>query len=47
MCGYLFFGEELSLPLEEYPNILKWLDRIRALPGWKHPYDLVPRGPAA
>jgi glutathione S-transferase len=45
MCGYLFFGEELSVPLEEYPNILKWLDRIRALPGWKHPYDLLPRGP--
>jgi len=47
MCGYLFFGEELSVPLEDYPSILKWLDRIRALPGWKHPYDLLPRGPAA
>lgn len=45
MCGYLFFGEELGVPLEEYSNILKWLDRIRALPGWKHPYDLLPRGP--
>ncbi|MBL8905977.1 MAG: glutathione S-transferase N-terminal domain-containing protein [Rhizobiales bacterium] len=45
MCGYLFFGDELSVPLGEYPNILKWLDRIRALPGWKHPYDLLPRGP--
>jgi len=45
MCGYLFFGEELSVPLEEYPHILKWLDRIRALPGWKHPYDLLPKGP--
>jgi glutathione S-transferase len=47
MCGYLFFGEEIPVPLEDYPNILKWLDRIRALPGWKHPYDLLPRGPAA
>jgi glutathione S-transferase len=47
MCGYMFFGEELSVPLEEYPNILKWLDRIRALPGWKAPYDLLPRGPTA
>ncbi len=45
MCGYLFFGEELSVPLEEFPNILKWLDRIKALPGWKHPYNLLPRGP--
>lgn len=45
MCGYLFFGEELSVPLEEFPNILKWLDRIKALPGWKPPYNLLPRGP--
>ena len=45
MCGYLFFGEELAVPLEDYPSILKWLDRIRALPGWKHPYDLLPKGP--
>jgi glutathione S-transferase len=44
MCGYLFYGEELTVPLENYVNVLKWLDRIRSLPGWKHPYDLMPRG---
>jgi glutathione S-transferase len=22
-----------------------WLDRIKALPGWKHPYDLMPGHP--
>lgn len=44
MCGYLFYGEELTVPLEPFTHVLKWLDRIRALPGWKHPYDLMPRG---
>lgn len=44
MCGYLFYGEELTVPLEPHVNVLKWLDRIRSLPGWKHPYDLMPRG---
>jgi glutathione S-transferase len=43
MAGYLFYGEELAVPLEPHVNILKWLDRIQALPGWKHPYALMPR----
>ena len=43
LCGYLFYGEELPIPLEEHIHVMKWLDRIRALPGWKHPYDLMPR----
>ena len=43
LCGYLFYGDELPIPLEEYIHVMKWLDRIRALPGWKHPYDLMPR----
>jgi glutathione S-transferase len=43
LVGYLFYGEELTVPLEPYVHVLKWLDRIRALPGWKHPYDLMPR----
>lgn len=46
MCGYLFYGDELTVPLEPYVNVLKWLDRISSLPGWKHPYDLMPRGRA-
>jgi glutathione S-transferase len=43
LCGYLFFGDELPIALEENIHVMKWLDRIRALPGWKHPYDLMPR----
>ena len=43
MCGYLYYGEELTVPLEPHIHVLNWLDRLRALPGWKHPYDLMPR----
>jgi glutathione S-transferase len=44
MCGYLYFGDELGVDLSPYPNMQRWIDRIAALPGWKHPYDLMPRG---
>jgi glutathione S-transferase len=43
MCGYLYFGDELTVPLDKFTNVLNWLDRLKALPGWKHPYDLMPR----
>jgi glutathione S-transferase len=43
MCGYLYFEDELGLSLKPYGAIRRWLDRIAALPGWKHPYDLMPR----
>ncbi len=46
MAGYLFYGEELTVPLEDHVNLMKWLDRIQSLPGWKHPYDLMPRARA-
>jgi glutathione S-transferase len=45
LCGYMFYGEEIPLPLEPYGHVLGWLGRIKSLPGWKHPYDLIPRGP--
>jgi glutathione S-transferase len=43
LCGYMFYGAEIPLPLEPYPHLLGWLERIKLLPGWKHPYDLMPR----
>lgn len=45
LCGYLFFDGEIGIPFEEYPAIDAWRGRIRALPGWKHPYDLMPAAP--
>ena len=41
--GYLFYGDELPFNLADYPKVENWLDRIRNVPGWKHPYDLMPR----
>mgnify|MGYP001793553666 FL=1 len=41
--GYLFYDEDFTFDRTQYPNINAWLDRIAATPGWKHPYDLMPR----
>ena len=45
-CGYLYYPEPFGFDRAAYPNIDAWLDRIAALPGWKHPYDLMPGSPA-
>jgi len=46
LCGYLYFEDELGISFErEYPRIGAWLKRIAALPGWVHPYDLMPGHP--
>jgi glutathione S-transferase len=45
LCGYLFFDDELDVDWKTYPNIDAWLARLRALPRWKHPYDLLPGHP--
>jgi glutathione S-transferase len=47
LCGYLYYGDELTVPLDPYIHVQNWLDRIKALPGWKHPYDLMPRAAKA
>ena len=43
LCGYLYYGDELPFELNAFPNVQNWLDQIRNLKGWKHPYDLMPR----
>jgi glutathione S-transferase len=45
MCGYLFWPEEIGVSWADYPQIGAWLERIRALPGWIHPYELMPGHP--
>ena len=45
-CGYLFYPEPFGFDRADWPNIDAWLDRIADLPGWKHPYDLMPGSPA-
>jgi len=43
LSAYLFFGDEIGIALESYPAIVGWLGRLETLPGWRHPYDLMPR----
>jgi glutathione S-transferase len=43
--GYMYYTDEYDLDWAEYPNIVAWRDRIAALPGWKHPHDLMPGHP--
>ena len=45
LCGYLFWPDEIGIDFEPFVNINAWLDRIRALNGWRHPYDLMPGHP--
>jgi len=44
-CGYLYFADELGVDWNGYPNVRDWLARLAALPGWRHPYDLMPGHP--
>ena len=43
-CGYVIHGaEEHGFDwTRSHPAVAAWLDRIRALPGWRAPYDLLP-----
>ena len=45
LCGYLFWSDEIGVDWEQYPHIRDWLERIRATPGWVHPYELMPGHP--
>jgi glutathione S-transferase len=44
LMGYMFFPSEESGYdwAKTNPNLTAWLERIRALPGWKDPYELLP-----
>jgi len=47
LVAYLYYPpDELGFDVAAtYGNIAAWLERIKALPGWKHPYDLMPGHP--
>ena len=44
MCGYLYYPvEESGYEVQQrFPNIGAWLNRLRAVPGWALPYDILP-----
>jgi glutathione S-transferase len=47
LVAYLYFpAAEFGFDIcAEHKSIAAWLDRIKALPGWNHPYDLMPGHP--
>ncbi len=45
MCGYLFWNIEFGVDWADFPHVGAWLARIQRLPGWVHPYQLMPGHP--
>ncbi|HEX5510058.1 MAG TPA: glutathione S-transferase family protein [Pseudolabrys sp.] len=47
LAGYLYYpADEFGFDVaKEHPAIAAWRERIKALPGWKHPYELMPGYP--
>lgn len=45
ICGYLYWPDEFGVSWSDYPNVAPWLAHIAALPGWEHPYTLMPGHP--
>ncbi len=47
LCAYLYYPpDEFGFDIAAaHKNISAWLERIKALPGWKHPYELMPGYP--
>ena len=47
LAGYLYYPvEEFGFDIgKDHPAIGAWRERVKALPGWGHPYDLMPGHP--
>ena len=44
LAGYLYYpAEESGYDISKnYPAMARWLERLKALPGWKPPYEMLP-----
>jgi glutathione S-transferase len=44
LCGYLFYPvEQTGYPVaQRFPALAAWVERMRQLPGWADPYDILP-----
>ena len=40
LCGYLVHAGEAKVDVPA-TIVNAWLDRLRALPAWRHPYDML------
>jgi glutathione S-transferase len=47
LAGYLYYpAEEFGFDIgKDHPAIAAWRERVKALPGWRQPYDLMPGHP--
>ena len=45
-CAYLYYPEPFGFERDDWPNIDRWLENISTIPGWQHPYDLMPGHPS-
>lgn len=47
LVAYMYYpAEEFGFDIAaNHKHIAAWLDRVRSLPGWAHPYDLMPGYP--
>ena len=47
MTSYLYYPpDEFGFDIAaRYKNVGAWLERVKAMPRWAHPYDLMPGHP--
>ena len=45
-CAYVYYPEPFGFERTDWPNIDRWLENISKIPGWQHPYDLMPGNPS-
>jgi len=46
LVGYQYYNEATGMDRSVFPSIKAWTERIAALPGWKAPYEMMPRAMA-
>lgn len=46
-AAYLFWLHQVEIAVEDFPNIARWLELLRALPQWEHPDTAMKPVPAA
>ena len=45
LAGYVYWPDEIGVDWNDFPGIRDWAARIATLPGWRHPYQLMPGHP--
>jgi glutathione S-transferase len=43
LAGYVYYDERTGIDRADFPAIEAWKSRIASLPGWRDPYELLPR----